>query len=133
GMGKKKGGIRDELRGRGHAAEEARRAIREAWLQRDRSPEARARWHESIAEFRAAVDRAYPAGFWDAFGRLPRGDADALEMPTLFLEADPWFDRSGYVKAELIRRIKRLDLDRPIQERLRAVVIGVAAGRDRRE
>ena len=37
------------------------------------------------------------------------------------------------MKAELIRRLKRLELDRGIQGRLRTVVVEVARGRDRRE
>ena len=132
-MGSRKGSIRDVLRARGREAESARRAIDEAWRHRDEGPEAHQRWIDSIAEFRAAVDRAWPPGFWDAFERLPTGDPNAIESATLFLEADPWFYRSGYVKAELIRRLKRLPLPPEIEERLRAVVLDVARGRDRRE
>lgn len=132
-MGRRKDCLPNELGLRGDRAEEARLAVHEAWRQRNASPEASAQWLARIAEFRAVVTRAYPAGFWEAFDRLPTGDADAIEMATLFLEADPWFDRSGYVKAELIRRLKRLPLPSDIQERLRAVVLEVARMRDRRE
>ena len=132
-MSSRKGSIRDVLRARGEEAESARRAIHEAWQHRDEGPEARQRWIDSIAKFRAAVDHAWPPGFWDAFERLPTGDPAAIESATLFLEADPWFYRSGYVKAELIRRLKRLPLSSEIEERLRAVVLDVARGRDRRE
>ena len=132
-MGSRKGSIRDVLRARGQEAESARRAIREAWSHRDESPEALQRWLDSIAEFRAAVDRAWPSGFWAAFERLPSGDPAAIESATLFLEADPWFFRSGYVKAELIRRLNRVPLAPEIEERLRGVVLDVARARDRRE
>ena len=132
-MGSRKGSIRDVLRARGQEAKAARRAIDEARRHRDESPEAHQRWIDSFAKFRAAVDRAWPPDFWYALERLPTGDPAAIESATLFLEADPWFQRSGYAKAEIIRRLNRLRLSREIEQRLRAVVLDVARGRDRRE
>jgi hypothetical protein len=47
------------------------------------------------------------------------------------LEADPYFDRSGYVKADLLRIMKGLPLDPEQTVRLRAVCrrAGAAAAR----
>jgi hypothetical protein len=55
------------------------------------------------------VERAYPAGFWDAFKRLPRGDADAIETATLFLEADlAYAVKSGELKDHPLRGVQLL-------------------------
>jgi hypothetical protein len=50
-----------------------------------------------------------------------------------FLEADIYCFRSGYMKAEAIHVLKRADLDEKTAGRLRAVVLGVVSGYDRRE
>ena len=50
-----------------------------------------------------------------------------------FLEADPWFDGSGYTKAELIRRITRVALPQVVAERLLQIVVATVDRRDRRE
>lgn len=90
--------------------------------------------HRSAVEaFRTAVDRAYPAGFWEDVERLRRGELSGLAAGVAFLEADPWFDGSGYTKANLIRYITRIDLPHDIAERLRRVVLAAVDHRDRRE
>ncbi|MCI0525411.1 MAG: hypothetical protein L0Y75_09135 [Acidobacteria bacterium] len=50
-----------------------------------------------------------------------------------YLEEDEWTFRSGYAKAELIRLLRKLDLNHSQAERLRRVVLAVVDGRDRRE
>lgn len=67
-------------------------------------------WREATVAWREAIDGAYPPGFWDAYARLRDRDPAGLETAIAFLEADPWFFRSGYVKAVLIRYINRLGL-----------------------
>lgn len=131
-MGRKKAQIAS-LREQALAAQRARSLVRETWLHREEGPEQRQRWIESIARFRAAVAEAYPPGFWDLHRRLPSGEPGAIDSAVLFLEADPWFDRSGYAKVALIRKLKRLALSFEVQERLRSVLIEVVKGRDRRE
>jgi len=50
-----------------------------------------------------------------------------------FLEKDEWAFGSGYAKADLIRLLRKLDLNSTQAERLRRVVLAVVDGRDRRE
>ncbi|HKQ73220.1 MAG TPA: hypothetical protein VJ810_05790 [Blastocatellia bacterium] len=50
-----------------------------------------------------------------------------------FLEKDEWTFGSGYAKADLIRLLRKLDLNHTQTERLRRVVLAVVDGRDRRE
>ncbi len=50
-----------------------------------------------------------------------------------FLNADPWFFRSGYVKAKLIRMLTRLPLTTEQLDRLRSVVLNVVDRRGGQE
>jgi hypothetical protein len=119
-------------------AEAARRALHATAAARDRNrPETYDAWHDAVVAFRAAIAAAYPAGFWDSMGRryerLAHGEPDAIEMAVFFLESDPWFDRSGYVKEALLKRLKRLPLTPRIAARLHRVLLAAVDGRDRRE
>ena len=40
-----------------------------------------------------------------------------------FLEVDPYFFRSGYIKADLLRHLKRAPLTRSQEQRLRNVIL----------
>jgi hypothetical protein len=89
--------------------------------------------HSAVELFRSAVARAYPPAFWEDYQHLKEGSPASLDTAVKFLEADPWFDRSGYVKAELIRHIRRIELPQAIAERVRRVVLATVDRRDRRE
>jgi hypothetical protein len=80
-----------------------------------------------------AVEAAYPPGFWDAYDALKRGDPSGAEEAIAFLEADPWFFRSGYTKEKLLLRLTRLELTPRQAQRLRHVVLAAVDFRDRRE
>jgi len=136
-------GLIEDMRGRAAAAEAARLALHASVVtpigatrtrKGRRSREGRER---AVAAFHAAVRDAYPSGFWEVLGagyeRLAAGERDAVEIAVLFLEADPWFFRSGYVKEDLLRRLKRLCLTADASERLRAVLLAAVDLRDRRE
>lgn len=58
------------------------------------------------------------------------GEVDAAIK---FLEKDEWEFGSGYVKADLIRLVKKLDLKPDQADRLRRVLLAVVDDRDRRE
>lgn len=123
--------------GRAAAAEAARLAIRPAFRDvRDRNDLADSgtkAWLAAVSRFRASIDAAYPHEFWDDYDRLRRNDWSGLESAIRFLEADPFFFRSGYVKARLLRLVKRAPLDKAQTKRLRAVCLAAVDGRDRRE
>ena len=81
----------------------------------------------------AAREAAYPAGFQESFQRLCTGDATGLEAAVAFLEADPWFDESGYVKVKLIRHIKPPMLTPQYIARLQNVVLHMVETRHGQE
>jgi hypothetical protein len=115
-------------------AEKARLAVDEA-AQR-RGPRDSTSWHKWRAaadQFHRAVDAAYPPGFWENYSRLKKGQPEALEMAVVFLEDDPWFFRSGYIKVELIKYVGRTPLSDNYAERLGRVALHAVDSRDRRE
>jgi hypothetical protein len=84
---------------RAREANEAGLTVHEAARVRDyKHPETIAAWHAAIDEGHRSLLRAYPPGFWELVGLLRYGDPRGLEQAIRFLEADPWFFRSGYTK-----------------------------------
>jgi hypothetical protein len=98
-----------------------------------RDLDARMMHNLAVEVFRSAIARAYPPAFWEDYQRLKKGNPTSLATAVKFLEADPWFFRSGYIKAELIRHISRIEIPQDIEERLRLVVLATVDRRDRRE
>lgn len=79
------------------------------------------------------LERAYPVGFWEGMKDLKAGKTHHLEIYIVFLEADPYFFRSGYAKAEVIRHLNRLTLTAAQRCRLQNVVLHVVDQGFRRE
>jgi hypothetical protein len=123
-----------EQHARAAEVEAARRAVNAAADARAASrPETIALWRQAVDRFWTALRGAYPPGFRDIWARLAQSDADAIETAVVFLEVDPWFFRSGYMKEELIRRLNRLELSGAVVSRLRHVVVAAVDRSDRRE
>lgn len=90
-------------------------------------------WKSAIARFLAATNATYPPRFWDDYAELKGGNVAGLESAVSFLEADPMFFRSGYVKADLIRFINRVALTRRQVKRLQRVAIDIVDKRSTNE
>ena len=81
-------------------------------------------WVQACERFHSSFNQlAFPGGLEQELESLRRGEQQAIEMAVRFLEADPWFFRSGYIKEELLRMLRRVELSEQQQERLRAVVL----------
>lgn len=80
-----------------------------------------------------AIDAAYPPGFWTDYEKLRSGDASGLESAIAFLEADPIFYRTGYVKTKITRAIKPSMLTPAQAARLRSVALSIVDRRDDRD
>ena len=83
--------------------------------------------------FWSAAEDAVPPGFDDAYEQVKAGDPSGAELLIGFLEADPFFFRSGYLKADVAQYLKRAPLTEAQQERLRRVVVQIVSNRDGRE
>lgn len=92
-------------------------------------------WQVAAERFHTAHAAMYPGELNDAIAALAAAPAAAVAVETVmvFLEADPWCFRSGYVKQEILRRLRRQPLTIEQKERLgKALLMHVDAG-DRRE
>ena len=121
---------------RGRQVQEAQRWNIIASGLRFRPPSAPAIWdiHRATAErFWAAVTAAYPPAFWEEVQKLREGKVSGLETAICFLEADPMFFRTGYLKTWLIRALKPPMLTPSDQVRLQGVVLSLVDRRDDRD
>src|SRR5262245_57270866 len=71
-------------------------------------PKAKALWHDAVETLHSSIQAAYAPDFWESYDRLRAGDLAGMEAAVAFLESDPWFFRSGYIKESLIKFINRL-------------------------
>jgi hypothetical protein len=90
------------------------------WGQLQRTPT----YQQLLDAFWTALDAAYPPGFDADFEKLPfHRDLQALETAVAFLEADPYFFRSGYIKEKLLRYIRGYHLPPEYVTRLHRVIL----------
>lgn len=107
-------------------------AVHETFVHRDRDARSRQVWSDACEAFHTHVSAI--DGYLDrACDERRYVDRQVIEFSTCFLEVDPWFFRSGFLKQELLTRLKRSDLDKQTRERLRAVLIDAVNRRGTRE
>jgi len=91
-------------------------------------------WRRACAEFDRSYDGlAFPGGLDRGLKELKIGDAYAVELAVAFLEADAMFHRSGYIKEEIIQRLKKAELSRNQIQRLGDAILHIVNDRDCRE
>ncbi len=90
------------------------KAIREAHRQ--------IRGPKFLAEYTALVDRMFPGGYAKTFERIQAGDGSAIEFGLVFVEVQPYFFRSQYIRTQLIRMLKQTKLSSLQTERLKLIV-----------
>jgi len=93
---------------------------------------AHAAWTEACHAFHTYVSALDP--YLDAALCDPcYTHSEQIEFVVCFLEVDPHFFRSGYLKQDLLTRIKRSKLTAPIKRRLHAVLLDAVHRRGTRE
>lgn len=98
--------------------------IHETFRERSQSAKHWAAWEEAAKAFHLAYDRlAFPGGLTKEFELLKASDSTAIEMAVRFLEADPWYFRSGYHKADILRQLRKHALSDDQCARLREVIL----------
>jgi hypothetical protein len=117
-------------------AEEIRRLsarIDETVRLRDRGPEHHRNWELACQAFHSRYDAlAFPGGYTGALERIAAGEPNATEAALCFLEARPFFFRSGYMYKDILRMAKRAALPKPQAARLASIVAGYAQYRAKR-
>ena len=114
--------------------EELRARVDEMFRERSKSPEHMAAWQEAARAFHTAYDElAFPGSLSREFELLRVGDVTAIEMAIRFLEANPWFFRSGYYKADILKLLRKHALSDEQCTRMRKVILERVRGRPVRE
>jgi hypothetical protein len=117
---------------RGEAARLAHETVNRAFREhvRERDPD---RYDALLKDFWEKTAAALPSTDHDFMPGLAKGYVRFVETGIAFLEADPWFFRSGYEKQNIIRHLKRAQLTDTQRIRLARVVLAAIDGRDRVE
>ena len=114
-------------------ADQLWRAVHETAERRGRSEADRDIWIKACEEFhRTYPDLIFPWGYqrWEAF--LAR-DSSELDTAIAFLEVDPRFFRSGYLKQIIWDKLKRAELSPKQERRIEAVALSYLQKRVQRE
>jgi hypothetical protein len=107
--------------------------IYEALPFRDKSDADRAKWRDACTAFRAYRHPALELWRPDVLEKVRSGAEVWRSDAILFLEADPWFFRSGYLKQKVLRALKGAALEPEEAARLKGVFLLVVDSRERRE
>ena len=114
--------------------ERLRQQVDEMFRRRSESPKHEAAWREAARAFHEAYDKlAFPGGLSREFELLRIGDPTAIEMAVRFLEANPWYFRSGYYKADILKLLRKHPLSEEQCARMRTLILERVRGRPVRE
>lgn len=106
--------------------------VRDAFARRGEGAEAFLEWTDATRRWHEFGSPMLQLERPKSLARLDAGDPETVEHAICFLEADPFYFRSGYLKSALIQRLKRIHLTSQQQGRLRTVVLQVLTGPRRR-
>ena len=86
-----------------------------------------ARWENAVRAWKAYSGFGEDTKFYffesrDFLSALASGDADAKESAIRFLEFDPYYYRSGYIKSKLLVRLKNIKLSASEVKQLQKVI-----------
>ncbi len=99
-------------------------AIKNTFRRRNEGDSQWKAWEEACRRFHASYDAlAFPGGLANAMSLLAKNDPGTLEMVVRFLEADPWFFRSGYHKEYMIKALRKAPLTEDQRKRLQQVIL----------
>ena len=93
------------------------------------------RWEKAVRDWKEFSGFGWPASKFYFFenqtflAALAAGDADAKESAIKFLEFDPYYYRSGYIKSKLLVRLKHIKLTASEIRRLQKVVCNAIVSR----
>lgn len=108
---------------------ELNRAIHETYKNRTKN---RTAWSKACSEFRNYHSEMQ--SFLSAsYGKKNITCPELLEFIITFLELDPMFFRSGYYKEQMLKKLKKVDLDKEQILRLRKVMYSAVEERGSRE
>jgi len=111
----------EEIRRNAQVIDSLRWKIDETLPFRSRSVKDRSAWEDACKAFHCYYeDHFYPGGA-RRWALLKAGDSSEIDTAIAFLCVDPWFFRSGYMKEEIWRVLKRAPLSSKQQRTLEAI------------
>jgi len=125
----------EAIRQRARVLERNHVELDDAARSRDRGERYYREWEQAAEHFHAAVAAVYPGELEDSMAALADAPAsmEAVETVITFLEADPWCFRSGYMKQEILRKLRHQPLNPGQKEKLANALIRYVDAGDRRE
>jgi len=90
---------------------------------KNRDDKTKAGVEQARQNYRAAVASAYHPDFWTVFKKLKSNEVADADVVVDFLEADPIFFGSGYIKAHLTRLLQHVKLSTDQTTRLKDVLL----------
>lgn len=101
-----------------------------------RRGESRAAWDEwkkATAAFHTYEHPVFLLWQVEILASIRAGERNSVEGALAFLEADPFFFRSGYLKEKVLHALKRAPLAERDEARLQMIVLRAVEGRFKRE
>ena len=105
--------------------------VHRTFSRRDRDSKSHVEWERACYAFRSYVSPM--DSYIERARRKARYSERLLEFVVCFLEVDPWFFGSGYLKENFLTRLKQSDLDEATKGRLRRVLLDAVDRRGTRE
>jgi hypothetical protein len=93
----------------------------------------RRQWEEACKAFHAYTHPIYQLWSPETLRSIREGLEPWRPVALLFLETDPWFFRSGYLKQKVLRALKAATLEPEEVERVNGILLTAVDSRDRRE
>ena len=90
---------------------------------RDKNEHKRKEWQTACQDFHSNYDSlAFPGGFSNAYERIASGEQQAIEAALCFIECRPYFFRSGYMFKDILKKLKKANLDKLQRSRFEEVL-----------
>lgn len=121
--------IQDLIRSEAHTMFVLHQRVHETYEKRQKDSGA---WKNACDKFHSYVS-ALDSYIDEIYNQKVLADDRIIEFSISFLEINPMFFRSGYIKEEVIRKIRRSHLDGDQIERIRNVILNAVKCRGTRE
>ena len=115
--------LRRELQREVEILERLNARLRSLLQTRGASPELTSATDEASGEV-WRQSRGLEASAATALAGLRSGDASFLPWVVAYIEVDPWYPFSGYMKGDLMRQLRKFDIESRQADRLRAAILG---------
>ena len=107
--------------------------INETFKHRHEGEAAWSAWEKSTREFRTYENPVFLLWRSEVLAAIVAGNRNEVKGALAFLEADPYFFRSRYLKEKVLHAIKRAPLDKRDEAHLQMIVLRTLEGRYKRE